>query len=41
MTKRWVGLVAIAAMLLFSAVVYVSLPEQVPTHWNWRGEVDG
>ena len=41
MTRRWIGLVVIAAMLVFTAVVYSSLPERIPTHWNFRGEVDG
>jgi uncharacterized membrane protein len=31
----------IAAMLMFTAVVYSTLPERIPTHWNFRGEVDG
>jgi uncharacterized membrane protein len=41
MTKRWIAPVLVAGMLLFTAVVYGSLPERVPTHWNLRGEVDG
>lgn len=41
MTKRWIAPALIGGMLLFTAVVYSSLPEQVPTHWNIRGEVDG
>jgi uncharacterized membrane protein len=41
MTKRWVAPALIGGMLLFTAVVYSSLPEQVPTHWNIHGEVDG
>jgi uncharacterized membrane protein len=41
MTSRWIGPVVIGAMLVFSAVVYSSLPAEVPTHWNLRGEVDG
>jgi len=27
--------------LLFSAIIYPSLPDVIPTHWNIRGEVDG
>lgn len=41
MSRRWLGGVVAVAMLVFSAAVYRSLPEQVPTHWNMRGEVDG
>lgn len=41
MTKRWIGPVVIAAMLLFTAAVYSTLPERIPTHWNFSGEVDG
>jgi uncharacterized membrane protein len=41
MTKRWIAPALIGGMLLFTAVVYSSLPDQVPTHWNIRGEVDG
>lgn len=32
---------AIAAMLLFTAAVWSSLPERIPTHWDVAGEVDG
>jgi uncharacterized membrane protein len=41
MTKRWIAPAIIGATLLFTVLVYGSLPEQVPTHWNIRGEVDG
>lgn len=41
MTKRWVGLVVIAAMLVFTLAVYGSLPDRIATHWNMRGEADG
>lgn len=41
MTRRWLAPVVIGGMLLFTAIVYASLPEQVPTHWSVRGEVDG
>jgi uncharacterized membrane protein len=41
MTRRWIAPVVVLAMLAFTAVVYGSLPERVPTHWNLRGEVDG
>lgn len=41
MTRRWVGPAAIAAMLLFTAIVYASLPERIATHWDVNGVVDG
>lgn len=30
-----------AAALAFSAIVYPRLPAVVPSHWDWKGEVDG
>ncbi|CAN5656915.1 SdpI family protein [soil metagenome] len=41
MTKRWVGLVVVLAMMVFTLAVYGALPDRIPTHWNVRGEVDG
>lgn len=41
MNRRWVGPVVVAAMLVFAAVVYPSLPERIPSHWNIHGQVDG
>lgn len=39
---NWILAVIItAAVWVFAVVVYPRLPEQVPTHWNIRGEVDG
>jgi uncharacterized membrane protein len=29
------------AALVYTLVLYPSLPERIPTHWNWQGEVDG
>ncbi len=40
MSKRWLGPVLIVGMLAFTLAVYGSLPEQLPTHWNIRGEAD-
>ena len=34
------GMLALAALVAF-IVAYPHLPEQMPIHWNWRGEVDG
>ena len=36
-----ISLVFIAAAIIVAAVLYPSLPEQIPTHWNAQGEVDG
>ncbi len=35
------GLLLIAATLAYSLWLYPSLPDRIPTHWNWKGEVDG
>jgi uncharacterized membrane protein len=40
MSRKWLGPVLIALAFIGTALVYPRLPEQVPTHWNWRGEVD-
>lgn len=34
-------LVVVAAMFVVAAVVWSSMPERIPTHWNAAGEVDG
>ena len=39
--RKWIPLVLVAAAFIASAVVYPSLPDRVPTHWNLQGEVDG
>ena len=41
MNNRWVGLIFIAAAVLFSLAVYNRLPEQVATHFGPTGEADG
>jgi uncharacterized membrane protein len=41
MTKRSLYPVAlILVALIFSAAVYGRLPDELPVHWNWQGEVD-
>lgn len=35
------GLLLVVAMLAYSLWLYPSLPDRIPTHWNWKGEVDG
>lgn len=36
-----IQLLLIALMFLIGVLTYSHLPDQVPTHWNIRGEVDG
>jgi len=36
-----ISLVFVATAFIVAAVLYPSLPEQIPTHWNSSGEVDG
>ena len=35
-----ISLVFIGTAFIVAAVLYPSLPDQIPTHWNARGEVD-
>lgn len=41
MRKLWPGLLALVAVAIFGFLSYSRLPEQVATHWNLSGEVDG
>lgn len=36
-----ISLFFVVTAFLVAAILYPSLPEQIPTHWNARGEVDG
>lgn len=36
-----IGLGLTVAMFAASAILYPSMPDQVPTHWNIHGQVDG
>jgi len=38
---NWYIIALILCLNVFSAVIYPSLPEMVPSHWNISGEVDG
>ena len=38
--KEWKLLVLLLVTMIVAAVVYPYMPEQVPTHWNVKGEVD-
>jgi uncharacterized membrane protein len=41
MNNKWVMPLCIGIMLVVSAVLYPSLPAEMPVHWNLKGEVDG
>lgn len=41
MTRKWLGPALIALALIGTLPFLDRLPAQIPTHWNWRGEVDG
>lgn len=38
--NKWIAPMTILVMILFSAVVYTRLPEQVPMHWGIDGKPD-
>lgn len=40
MNKQWLGVLFAAAAVIFTAVVYNRLPEEIPTHFNVAGEAD-
>jgi uncharacterized membrane protein len=40
MSRKWIGPVLIVIAAVAVALIYGRLPEQVPTHWNFQGEVD-
>lgn len=38
----WVlGIGVLAATIIATTWAYPQLPDRVPTHWNWKGEIDG
>lgn len=37
----WIPLLIWGGVLLISGLLYSRMPERIPTHWNWRGEIDG
>ena len=39
--RKWYPWLVVAAAFAFSAAVFNRLPDQVPTHWNAHGEVNG
>lgn len=40
LARDWPALVVLAAMFVAGIILYPHLPELVPAHWNFRGEVD-
>lgn len=43
MTRTYwiIALLLLAASVIAPAWLYPDLPDRIPTHWNWKGEVDG
>ena len=39
--RKWIPVVLIVLAFAASAAVYGRLPDPMPTHWNFSGEVDG
>lgn len=39
-TADLISLACVATTIVFAAILYPDLPEQIPTHWNAAGEVD-
>ena len=39
--RKWYPALLVAVTMIAAAIVYPRLPDRVPTHWNFRGEVDG
>lgn len=38
MRNRWLGVAAIVVMLIFSAVIYSQLPDEIPVQWGFDGQ---
>ncbi len=38
---EWLGWLALAIFWVYVWANYASLPKTIPTHFNWKGEVDG
>lgn len=39
--SQWISIGLIVAVIAGTAVMYGSLPEKIPIHWNIKGEIDG
>ena len=40
MTRKWMGLLIVAGMAVYSVLVLPALPAEIPIHWNLSGEPD-
>ena len=40
MTHRWMGLLVVVGMAIYSVLVLPALPAEIPIHWNLSGEPD-
>ena len=40
MTRRWMGLLIVAGMAVYSIIILPALPAEIPIHWNFSGEPD-
>jgi uncharacterized membrane protein len=38
--RKWYPVLPIVVMAIASVIAYPRLPEQVASHWNWRGQVN-
>ncbi len=38
---NWLEAALLAAPFLLLALYWNDLPERIPTHWDWRGQIDG
>lgn len=38
---NWLEILLLAAPLVALAIYWNDLPARVPTHWDWRGQIDG
>ncbi len=38
--SKWL-MILIGISILGTVIIYPNLPQQVPTHWNFKGEIDG
>src|SRR5690606_29434028 len=41
MSRKWIGPLAVLAMIVATLAAWESLPTRVPMHWGLSGEVDG
>lgn len=38
---NWLEIVLLAAPFIVLAIYWNALPERIPIHWDWRGQIDG